>query len=170
MTQNAKIQNANRMMTSAQPSAKGLKIAFADGLVSVVPWERVCEGGGASELTSLSLDTPYLALAKTVGGETVEIPWDFARHFGDAEYRKRVDDLALQGQRKFAMRLRDRRRGAGLSQRQLAEMSGVGKATVARLETAAQSPRLETIRRLAAALDSPIHALLTDMDDAPPTA
>ena len=165
----ATVQNANRMMISAKPSAKGLKIAFADGVVSVVPWERVCQGGGASELASLSLDSPYLALARTVDGETVEIPWDFARHFGDAEYRKRADDWALRGQRKFAMRLRDRRRGAGLSQRQLAEMSGVGKATVARLETAAQSPRLDTIRRLAAALDSPIHALLTDMDDAPST-
>lgn len=156
-------------MTSAQPSASGLRIAFADGLVSVVPWDRVWQGGGASELASLSLDSPHLALAKTADGETIEIPWDFARHFGDAEYRKRMDDLALQGQRKFAMRLRDRRRAAGLSQSRLAEMSGVGKATVARLETAAQSPRLATIRRLAAALDSPIQALLTDMDDDAPT-
>ena len=166
--QATEIKNDSRIMTSAQPSASGLKIAFADGLVSVVPWERVCQG--ASALMSLSLDSPHLAIAKTSEGETVEIPWDFARHFGDSEYRKRMDDLALQGQRKFAMRLRDRRRSAGLSQRQLAEMSGVGEATVARLETAAQSPRLETLRRLAAALDSPIHALLTDMDDdAPPT-
>ena len=168
--QATKVQNTDRMMTSAEVSHLGLSVAFADGVAALVPWERVEKVGGLPEVASVSLDTPYLALARTVGGETVEIPWDFARHFGDPDYRKRMDDLALRGQRKFAMRLRDRRRGAGLSQRQLAEMSGVGKATVARLETAAQSPRLETIRRLAAALDSPIHALLTDMDDAPSTA
>ena len=41
----------------------------------------------------------------------------------------------------------------------------VDKATVARLETAAQSPRLDTIRRLAAALGCPVHALLMDEYD-----
>ena len=76
-----------------------------------------------------------------------------------------MDEAASRGQRKFAARLRDRRRAAGVSQRELAERGGVGEATVARLETAALSPRLDTIRRLAAALGCPVHALLMDDED-----
>lgn len=101
---------------SAEAYHLGVIVEFADGVAALVPWERVREVGGLPKVASVSLDSPHLALAKTADGETVEIPWDFARHFGDAEYRKRMDDLASQGQRKFAMRLRDRRRAVGLSQ------------------------------------------------------
>ena len=79
-----------------------------------------------------------------------------------------MDEAASRGQRKLAMRLRDRRLAAGVSQGELAERGGVGKATVARLETAAQSPRPDTIRRLAAALGCPVHAPLTDEDGGAP--
>ena len=165
MMQSTKIQNAERVMISAGASRLGLNVAFADGVSAFVPWERVREVGGLSEVAGVSLDSPYEARVATTRGETAEIPWDFARAFGDGDFRNHMDEAASRGQRKFAMRLRDRRRAAGVSQRELAELGGLGEATVARLETAAQSPRLDTIRRIAAALDCPVHALLTDEDD-----
>ena len=46
-----------------------------------------------------------------------------------------------------------------------AERGGVGEAPPPRLETAAQSPRPDAIRRLAAALGCPVLAPLMDEDD-----
>ena len=77
-------------------------------------------------------------------------------------YRDRVDEIAVEGQRKFAQRLRGLRHKSNLSQQKLADLSGVGRVTIARIESASQSPRLETIQRLAAAMGHPIQALMMD--------
>lgn len=51
---------------------------------------------------------------------------------------------------------------SGLSQRELAEVSGVGRVPIARIEAASQSPRLETVQRLASAMGYPIQVLMMD--------
>ena len=158
----AKVRNANRMMISVEASGDGLKVSFADGLVSSVPWDSIREVDGPSDVESFELDSPYEARVRTIGGEVAEIPWDFARYFGDGEYRDSVEDEAARGRRKFAERLRGLRRDAGMSQQRLAELSGVGRVTIARIESASQSPRLETIHRLAAAMGRPVQALMMD--------
>ena len=83
-----------------------------------VPWERVREVGGLSDVVDVSLDSPYEALISTRRGERAEIPWDFARAFGDAACESQMDEAAALGRRKFASRLRDRRRAAGMSRRE----------------------------------------------------
>jgi DNA-binding XRE family transcriptional regulator len=157
-----KVQNANRMMISIESSYEGLNVSFADGLVSSVPWDSIREMRGPADVYSIELDSPYEALIRTRQGEVAEIPWDFARHFGDQGYRDHIDEIALQGQRKFARRLRRLRRESDLSQLKLADLSGVGRVTIARIEAASQSPRLETIQRLAAAMGYPVQALMMD--------
>ena len=162
MVQVAKVQNANRMMISIESSREGLNVSFADGLVSSVPWDSIREVDDQGDVYSIELDSPYEALIRTRQGEVAEIPWDFARHFGDQEYRDHVDEIALRGQRAFARRLRNLRRESDLSQQKLAELSGVGRVTIARIEAASQSPKLETIQRLAAAMVYPVQALMMD--------
>ena len=54
------------------------------------------------------------------------------------------------------------RREADLSQQRLADLSGVGRVTIARLEGAGQSPKLDTIQKLAAGMGYPVQALLMD--------
>ena len=66
----------------------------------------------------------------------------------------------LLGQRKFAERLRRLRREADLSQQKLADLSGVGRVTIARIEAAAQSPKLNTIQKLASAMGHPVQTLM----------
>ena len=44
----------------------------------------------------------------------------------------------------------------------LAGMSGVGRVTIARIEGAAQSPKLDAIQKLAAGMGYPVQALLLD--------
>ena len=162
MVQTATVQNADRMMLSIKASFDGLNVSFADGLVASAPWGSIREVDSLSDVASIELDSPYEARIRTAGGEVAEIPWDFARHFGDAKYRDRMEEAALRGQRRDAERLRGLRRDAGLSQQELADMSGVGRATIARIEAAGQSPRLATMRKLAVAMGVPVQALMMD--------
>ena len=108
------------------------------------------------------MDTSYEAVIRTQSGDSVEIPWDSARHFGDAEYRDRMEEEAMRGRRKFAERLRRLRREVDMSHQRLADLSGVGRVTIARIEGAAQSPKLDTIQKLATGMGHPVQALLMD--------
>ena len=91
MVQAATVRGAERMMIGVEASYEGLRVSFADGLVSLAPWDRVVGIGGQGEVESIQMDTPYEAVIRTRAGDVVEIPWDFARHFGDAEYRERME-------------------------------------------------------------------------------
>ncbi len=161
-TQAAGIQTLERMMTHVAASSDGLNVAFADGLVSLVPWGEIEGVGGCSDVDSVELRDPYEALISTQDGRVTEIPWDFARHFGDAEQRERDAEAAVRGQRTFARRLRTLRCGCGLSQQELAALSGVDEADIERFESAVQPPTLGVIRKLAAAMGRPFQGLLLD--------
>ena len=149
-------------MISVEASYDGLRVSFADGLVSLAPWESLAGVDSQAEVASIKVNTPYEAVVRTRAGDEVEIPWDFARHFGDAEHRDHMAKEALRGQREFAARLRRLRRISDLSQQRLADLSGIGRVTIARIEAAAQSPRLDTIQKLAAAMGYPVQALMMD--------
>jgi transcriptional regulator with XRE-family HTH domain len=64
--------------------------------------------------------------------------------------------------------LRAAREGKGLSQRELAERTGVASSTISHLENAVRDAHLATTRRLAAALDVPVAQLLFGTDDSAP--
>ncbi len=162
MVQAAMVRGAERMMIGVEASYDGLRVSFADGFVSVAPWDRVVGIGGQAEVESIQMDTPYEAVIRTRAGDEVEIPWDFARYSGDAEYRERMAEEGLRGRRRFAERLRRLRREADMSQQRLADLSGVGRVTIARLEGAGQSPKLDTIQKLAVGMGYPVQALLMD--------
>ena len=52
----------------------------------------------------------------------------------------------------FKVRLKEVREGCLVTQEELAQRSGVGKASISRIETGHHVPRFSTIRKLAAAL------------------
>ena len=60
----------------------------------------------------------------------------------------------------MAKRLQTLRTKRGLSQRELAEKSGISREYIARLETARQDPTLSTLEKLAKALGVKVAALL----------
>ena len=162
MLQVARVQNADRMMIRAESSHDGLNVSFADGLVSFVPWRSIEGVHSQSDVDSLEFNTSAEVVVRNKDGRVAEIPWDFARHFGDAEYRDSMEEETMRGQCKFAQRLRRLRRGADLSQQKLADLSGVGRVTIARIEAASQSPKLDTIQKLATAMGYPVQALMMD--------
>lgn len=53
----------------------------------------------------------------------------------------------------IAERVAERRKAWGLSQRELAELCGTTQSAIARLERGVRPPRIDTLARIAAALD-----------------
>lgn len=68
----------------------------------------------------------------------------------------------MSQQRHFGTRLREARLGAGLSQSELEELSGIPKARLSRYENGHVEPSIQTLNRLARALNVSEASLLGD--------
>lgn len=66
---------------------------------------------------------------------------------------------ALRTRYRLARELFDARRSRGLTQMQLAELTGVDQADISRIEAGTANPTLETLSLLAAGLEVDLHAL-----------
>jgi transcriptional regulator with XRE-family HTH domain len=64
----------------------------------------------------------------------------------------------------IAGRVADRRRELGLSQAQLAELTGTTQSAIARLESGGRPPRIDTLLRIATALDCDLSVELVPRD------
>ena len=146
------VRNANRMMTTASLLDDGIELSFADGHKGLIPYGEVPEVGNREGISGLELPNPYEMVLQTAGGESVEIPWDFARHYCDATYRPTVEAIAALGRQTIGDRVRRYRKSAGLSQKALARAADIGRVTLVRLEHGEQSPRFKTLKAVADAL------------------
>ena len=115
-------------------------------------------------LSTLELPNPYEMTLKTTQGATVEIPWDFARHYCDTSYRPAVDAIAMRGRHTLGQRVRRLRNTAGLSQNALARAAGIGRVTLVRLEKGDQTPRYKTLSTVARVLGVDVSELLVDLE------
>ncbi len=72
-----------------------------------------------------------------------------------APWRRRVEPIDEQGRfwAALAARVAEERRARGLSQRELADLCGTTQSAIARVERGARPPRLDTLLRMAGALD-----------------
>ena len=154
------VKNAERMMTSAESLTEGIEITFADGCVGLVPYKEISEVDGNDDLVSIELPNPYEAILHTESGETVELPWDFVRHYCESSYRLRIEGVALVGKQAIGDKIRQLRESSGLTQQALATLADIGRVTLVRIENGGQSPRYETLVSLARALARPLSDLL----------
>ncbi len=146
------VMNADRMMTRAKASDQGIEFAFADGCTGMISFGDIPEIGSLSNLVDMELPNPYEAVLRNRRGETVELPWDFARHYCDPAYRPRVDQIAATGRSSLGDRIRRIRESEGLTQNELAKAAGIGRITLVRIEKGGSSPRYATLIALAKAL------------------
>ena len=156
------VKNANRMMTVASLLEDGIELGFADGAKGLIPYSDLPEIGERANLSTLELPNPYEMTLKTTQGATVEIPWDFARHYCDASYRPAVEAIAMRGRHTLGQRVRRLRNTAGLSQDALARAAGIGRVTLVRLEKGGQTPRFKTLEAIARALGVGVSDLLVE--------
>jgi DNA-binding XRE family transcriptional regulator len=154
------VKNADRMMTSANPLKDGIELVFADGCRGLVPFADLPEIREPSNLAYIELPNPYEIILRNSQGETVELPWDFARHYCDASYRPRVETIATASRQSIGSRVRRLRVVARMTQEELAAAAGIGRVTLVRIEKGGQSPRYETLVALARAIGRPVAELL----------
>jgi DNA-binding XRE family transcriptional regulator len=156
----ARVKNAERMMTHAVVISKGIEITFADGCKGVIPFKDIPEAGNPSDLTSIELPNPYQISIFSSKNETIEIPWDFTRHYCDPSYQKRVETVAAEGRQSLGKRIRSIRESIGMTQSDLATAAGIGRITEVRIENGDQSPRYETLMAIVHALRIPLEDVL----------
>lgn len=156
----ARVKNAERMMTHATAMNKGIELIFADGCRGIIPFSDIPEVGNASDLIGIELPNPYQVNILGSNGKTVELPWDFVRHYCDSSYRPMVEAVAAAGTQSLGKRVRAIRESAGMTQSDLAIAAGIGRVTEVRIENGAQSPRYETLVSIARALKRPVADLL----------
>ena len=161
------VRNANRMMTTATLLDDGIELSFADGLKGLIPYAEVPEVRTRQGISSLELPNPYEMVLQSAAGESVEIPWDFARHYCDASYRPTVEAIAALGRRTVGERIRRFRESAGLTQLALARAADIGRVTLVRLENGEQSPRFKTLKAVAEALGMETPDLLVEPEFLP---
>ena len=160
-TLEAVVKNADRMMTSVRALSSGVEVTFADGCSGVIPFGDT-RGMEGKQLAGVELPSPHEIVLLTTTGESVEIPWDFARHYCDPSYRVRAKSDASRGRRALGRRIRKLRKEAGMTQERLAEAAEIGRVTLVRIESGEQYPRFETLSALAGALQRPTTELLMD--------
>ena len=162
MTKAVLVKNANRKMTVARLLEDGIELSFADGAKGLIPYSDLPEIGERTALSTLNLPNPYEMVLETTQGETLKIPWDFARHYCDLSYRPAVEAMALRGRHTLGQRIRRLRNAAGLSQDALAREADIGRVTLVRLEKGEQTPRYKTLGAIALALEVDVSDLLVD--------
>ncbi len=156
------VKNANRMMTTASLLDDGIELSFADGFKGLIPYADVPEVKEREGICGLELPNPYEMVLEMAGGERVEIPWDFARHYCDASYRPTIEAIAALGRQALGERVRRFRESAGLTQEALAQAADIGRVTLVRLENGEQSPRFKTLQAIARALKMDTRELLIE--------
>ena len=161
------VKNANRMMTAATLLNDGIELGFADGVKGLIPYGEVPEVGNREGISGLELPNPYEMVLQTAKGESVEIPWDFARHYCDATYRPTIEAIAALGRQTVGERVRRYRESVGLTQDALARAAEIGRVTLVRLEKGEQSPRFKTLKAVANALGMEAPDLLVDPEYLP---
>ena len=157
-------RNANRMMTVASLLEDGIELGFADGAMGLIPYSELPEIGERAALSALELSNPYELVLKTTQGATVEIPWDFARHYCEATYRPAIEAIAMRGRQTLGRRIRRLRNSSGLTQDALAGAAGIRRVTVVRLEKGEHTPRYKTLSAVARVLGVDVSELLVELE------
>lgn len=164
-TKVVKLSQAEQMMTYLEidKEKRRILVRFADGKEGWVPVNDIEELSPEKNLTleEVALPNPYEIEIGAENGESVKVPWDLTRHYCDKSYKDKEIDKRDQGRSILGERIARTRKKYGLTQEELAEAADIGRVTISRLENGEQSPRYQTLEKLAEALGANTAQLLT---------
>lgn len=156
-TKIVKLSQAKQMMTYLEIDKEESRILvrFADGKEGWVPIKDI-EGDSPENrlnLDKVALPNPHEIEIETQEGETIKVPWDFARHYCDTSYKAKEIEQRDEGRSILGERIVSIRKKQGLTQEELSDLADVGRVTISRIENGEQSPRYITLEKIAQALD-----------------
>jgi len=166
-TKEVKLSQAEKMLTYLKIDTEGRRILvrFADGKEGWIPVEeieKISPEKQQLDLEEVNLPNPYEIEIGTREGETIEVPWDFARHYCDRRYKEQEIEKRDEGRTILGDRVARVRKGEGMTQKELSKSAGVGRVTISRIENGEQSPQYSTLEKLAEALGVEVSQFLSD--------
>ena len=78
---------------------------------------------------------------------------DFFKRYSEIRGKDYVQDLQNEG--KIAAQIKTKRKSLNLSQQELADLAGVPKSTIGRIEAGLTSPKVDTLLHISRALKTP---------------
>jgi DNA-binding XRE family transcriptional regulator len=138
-------------------------VEFVDGTQGFLTWRDL---GLDQRLGDLHLDTArpdtYGSAIEidTVAGDSIDVDALAVKALLDVSTACRLSIWEEHAGLALARRIREARIGAGLTQKQLGKRSGIDQAVISRLERARNRPRVDTVKRLAIALEITVAELL----------
>ncbi|MFB6291277.1 MAG: helix-turn-helix domain-containing protein, partial [Candidatus Bipolaricaulia bacterium] len=148
-TKVVKLNQAEKMMTYLEidKGKRRILVRFADDKEGWIPIEEIESLSPKKSLTleEVALPNPYEIEIGTEKGDSVKVPWDFARHFCDKSYKEKEINKRDQGRSILGERIARARNNRGMTQEDLAEVADIGRVTISRLENGEQSPRYQTL-------------------------
>jgi DNA-binding XRE family transcriptional regulator len=142
----------------------GLWVEYADGLSGFVIWREMgledVVGSLVPESATVGSRGRAIELSARDGGQ-FEIDAAAVRALLDARFAGGLAARARDADRDVGRRVREARKAAGLTQVELGERAGLDQAVISRLERGLHVPRLDTLRRIADALDLSVAQLLS---------
>lgn len=145
------VENAMRIVIKARLVGEALEVHFADGAHGILP-PVVVRGTHRVPPTGLAIPSPHKVVLRFGRSSNETLPWDYLRGFCDRGYEPRAKTSADEGRARLGRRIAALRRARALSQSELAAAAGIGRVTLARIETGVQSPTMATLDGLARAL------------------
>lgn len=145
------------------PARDNLWLQFSDGLSGTVEWSDLAVADLRRELVAESAcvgsDGRTVELTR-VDGNLFEIDSAAIRATLDREFAAAVAEEVADSAELAGLRLRQARQDAGLTQVELSRRTDIDQAVISRLERGRHHPRLDTLRRIAGALNMSVSRLL----------
>lgn len=146
-------------------------VLFHDGHVYRLPRQTVPDDDG-SDVRRVRVEGDGSAfVAHLASGKLLEVPWDFVLYQLEPAYsffKGRVrEELEEDAAHRIGRRIRGLREARGYTTYELAERSRIHRPNVTRIESGRHVPNLETLMRLANALQASVAELVTEGPQVP---
>ena len=146
-----------------------LFVEFGDGLCGFVRLSQLELADIARDLVASSAavgDEGFSVQMITTGGAEFDIDSASIRSTLDSAYARRLSEQASRVAASVGQAVRNARLRACLTQSELSEMTGIDQALISKLERGVHRPRIDTLRRISAGLDTDLSTILADIRDA----
>ena len=135
-------------------------VQFGDGRKYTLAKQDIT-GVGRSRIASVNLAMNGAELVIRAGTKKILVPWDYVLYRCDLGYESSV--VASRGTsdpEAIGKRIKQLREENGITVSKLAQLSGLARPNVHRLEAGRHQPHIETIAHIARALGVPLTAIL----------